>query len=202
MGGAWGLVLSLGTMIVLGTGCTTSAVKSDFLSGNAPMHSGKYVENYWSAGDLTRQSLSRIYVEPIDRSRIQDAPNLAAKTTSEYLEFAINFDIRNLGGWTNADQPEAATARLALAITYFTPGSAAGRMWAAEFGAGHAIIQIEGKLTEATTGKSIACFADRRRDSAAIGFEDLGGDAGPRLIKRMVEAIARDFVKELSASAK
>jgi hypothetical protein len=46
--------------------------------------------------------------------------------------------------------------------------------------------------------KEPAFFTDRRRDSGAIGFEDLLGDAGPKLVKRMLDGIATDVVKELS----
>ena len=67
---------------------------------------------------------------------------------------------------------------------------------------GHAIVQVEGKLIDSSSGKEVACFMDRRRDSGTIGIEDLAGDAGPNLVKRMLEKIASDLAKELSASLK
>jgi hypothetical protein len=87
-----------------------------------------------------------------------------------------------------------------MAITYLTPGNATARILAAELGAGHAFVQVEGKLTDAKTGEEIARFADRRRDSGSIGFEDVGGDAGPRLVERLLKGISADVVKELSAT--
>ena len=121
---------------------------------------------------------------------------------SNELRQAIAFAIRARTSWGTVEQPDSATAKISLAITYLTPGSVAGRFWAAELGAGHAIVQVDGKVIDAVTGKEIACFEDRQRDSGAIGFEDLGGDAGPRMVKRMLESISVNFVKELSESAK
>jgi hypothetical protein len=195
------LFVGFGAIIGLGTGCSTTAVRSDFLSGTEQLHKGRYVESYWSAPNFTKESLARIYLAPIDTSRIQDAPGITASAASDCLKLATISNIRSPGGWSVTEQQETATATLALAITYLTPGSVAGRFWAAELGAGHAFVQVEGKLTDTSTEKEIARFADRRRDSGSIGFEDLGGNAGPRLVKRMLEAISSDFIKELSATA-
>ena len=184
------------------TGCTTNTVPSNFLAGTEGLHAGKFVQSYWSASNVDRTNLAKIYLKPIDISQIQDAPDITAATAADALKNAAIKDIRKTGELDVTDKPESATATLALAITFMTPGSVSGRFWAAELGAGHAFVQVEGKVNDAATGKEIAAFADRRRDSGSIGFEDLGGDAGPRLVKRMVEAISSDFIKELLATTK
>jgi hypothetical protein len=181
-------------------GCATPE-KSNFLTGDEPMQHGKYVNSYWSAGEIDKQIFSKIYIEPIDVSRIKNYPEVPTMVASNELRQAIAFAIRARTSWQTVEQPDLASAKISLAITYLTPGSAAGRMWAAELGAGHAIVQVDGKVSD-VTGKEIASFEDRQRDSGAIGFEDLGGDAGPRMVKRMLESISLNFVKELSESAK
>ena len=193
---------SLVLIAFFGTGCAT-AKKSGFLSGHERLHRGRYLESYWSDAELTRQTLSKISIEPIDTSRIRDQPTVTLADASNWLQTATVSSIQAQPGWQALEQqPEQSTSRLFLAITYLTPGSAGGRMFAGELGMGHAIVQVEGKLIESKSGKEVACFADRRRDSGAIGFEDLAGDAGPKLVQRMLEKIAWDLGRELSASLK
>jgi len=69
-----------------------------------------------------------------------------------------------------------------------------------ELGAGHAQVQVEGKITNMSNGDLLATFAERRRSSGAVGFKDLGGDAGPALIKHMIGEISSDINDELRSS--
>jgi len=195
------LALLLG-LVLSGTGCSTTAVKSDFLTQQQPLHKGKHLDNYWSSADLAKTNLAKIYLEPIDTSRIKDVPEISRDTAAHTLKFAALENIRFPGGWKAVDEPGDATAKLSLAITHLEPGSMMSRAWAAEFGAGHAYVQVDGKLVDMASGKEVACFMERRRDSGSIGFEDLGGNAAARMVKRMLERIAADAVKEISESAK
>ena len=81
---------------------------------------------------------------------------------------------------TSVSFPVDAKNRFDLAITHMDPGSSAERLWAGEFDAGHAQLQVEGKVVDIESGEIVAAFAERRRYSGALGAEDLGGDAGPR----------------------
>ena len=90
--------------------------------------------------------------------------------------------------------------RIDLAITYMDPGSAAKRIWAGELGAGHAQVQVEGKVFDIESGQIVATFAERKRSSGAIGLKDIGGDAGPSLIKQMLNLISEDVNDELLAT--
>lgn len=201
--GCKGLVsLMILAMLICGaTGCSTTAVKSDFLPPQQTLHKGQHLDNYWAAADLPKSTLAKIYLEPIDISRIKDVPEISRDTAAHTLKFAALENIRFPGGWAVVETPETATAKFSLAITHLEPGSMMARAWAAEFGAGHAYVQVDGKLVEVASGKTVACFMERRRDSGSIGFEDLGGNAAARMVKRMLERIAADAVKELSESA-
>jgi len=182
-------------------GCATGPEKSGFLTGHQPTRQGRYMQKYWVAEKIPAQTFSRIYVEPVDVTRIQDAPGISALSVSNFLQSTVVWQIPRQAGWNIVEAPETATAKLALAITYMTPGSVSGRAWAAELGAGHAFVQVDGRLTDTASGAEIACFSDRRRDSGSIGFEDFGGNAGPRLVRRMLETVSSDFLKETAASA-
>ena len=54
-----------------------------------------------------------------------------------------------------------------------------------ELGAGHAHLQVEGKVVDIHSGNAMASFAERRRSSEAIVAEDLAGDAGPHIIEHI-----------------
>jgi len=182
---------------LVGAGCAT-ANKSGFLSEYDRMHSGQHLEHYWSAPELKGQTTAKIYVESVDTSRVKNQPGVTVEDAAHWLREAAMSSINKQPGWSTAEQPEASTSKLVLAITYFTPGSAGGRILAGEFGLGHAFVQVEGRLIESGTNKEIACFSDRRRDSGAVGFEDIAGDAGPKLVNRLLRHIAADVAKELA----
>ena len=192
---------SLALIALVSTGCAT-VNKSGFLSGYDRLHQGQYLESYWSDAKLTQQTVSKVFVEAIDTSRITDQPTVTLADASNWLKQATVSSIQAQPRWQAIQEPEQSSSKLFLAITYLTPGSAGGRRFAGELGMGHAIVQVEGKLIDSNSGKEVACFADRRRASGAVGLEDLTGDAGPRLVQRILEKIASDSVKELSASLK
>jgi len=89
--------------------------------------------------------------------------------------------------------------KLQLAITQMDPGSAVGRMIVGELGAGHAKIQVEGRL-ENNAGDIIMAFSDLRSNSGAIGLKDLGGDAGPQLVKDSLGELAEAIMAELKSN--
>jgi hypothetical protein len=187
--------------LFLTSGCATVKT-SGFLSRYDRLHQGRYLEKCWTDAELKQQTLAKISVEDIDTSRITDQPTVTRSDASKWLKTAMVSSIQARPGWQTNEPPDSSTAKLFLAITYLTPGSAGGRILAGELGIGHAIVQVEGKLIDSNSGKEVASFADRHRDSGSIGFEDTGGDAGPKLVKRMLEKTASGVVKELSASVK
>lgn len=194
------IILGTFTLILLlASGCATTKT-SGFLSGSEQLHKGQFLENYWADAGLKPQTLTKILVEDIDISRITDQPPVTRAEASQWLKTAIVSSIQAQPGWQTGVSGESPTAKLSLAITFLTPGSANGRIIAGEFGLGHAIVQVDGKLVDASSGKEVAAFSVRRRDSGSIGFEDALGDVSPRLVKRMLDKIASDVVKELSAS--
>jgi hypothetical protein len=191
-------VLSSGAALALIlTGCSTTPKATSLAKGGPPLQKGKQIDLYRSAPQLNKQSLARIYLEPVEIAKSVDPSILARLDSVNYLNQAVVRAIETQTSWKIATQPQDSTAKLKLTIDELTPGSRAGRIWAAELGAGHAIIQIEGALFDSTSAPELAAFADKRRDSGAIGFEDTAGDAGPTLINRLLESISSHLVKEI-----
>ena len=187
---------------IFAVGCSTGVQKTNFHSDYSRLHQGKYIKGFWASPELDRQSVSRVFLEPIDTSRMEPQEKVPATNAVFWLRNSIQDHLKTEPPCGLATQISESTAKLTVAITFLTPGSSSGRFWAAEFGAGHAIVQVEGKLTDSKTGNELADFAERRRDSGAIGFEDMGGDASPVLIRRLLTNVGDDFVKELAAGIK
>jgi hypothetical protein len=155
---------------------------------------GEYLEAYWvDAPRVERSSAPQILLGTISVDGIRDHKGVTVANCVDWLESDLK------SGRVISDSQEA-KYRLDLAITHMDPGSAAKRLLAGEFGAGHAQLQIEGKVIDVEKGEVVAMFAERRRSSGAIGIEDLAGDAGPHIIEHLVRLISTDVNSELLAS--
>ncbi len=165
-----------------------------YLSDYDRLVEGEYLEAYWiDMAVIQRSKRPNVLLGEIATQEISDHKGV---TVADCVGWLKN-DLLS-GAVVSADQ--GAPYRLDLAITYMDPGSAAKRILAAEFGAGHALLQIEGKVVDVKTGAVVAEFAERRRSSGGIGLEDLGGDAGPHIIEHLVGLISTDVNSELQAS--
>ena len=167
---------------------------SGYLSDYGHLVEGEYLEAYWVDMAPIEQSKSpTIALGDISAIGVKDHKGVTVDNCVAWLKSDLQGKLISAN---NAD----ARYKLDLAITHMDPGSAAKRIWAGEFGAGHAQLQIEGKVTDTESGEVVAEFAERRRSSGAIGVEDLGGDAGPHIIEHLVSLIAADINSELQAS--
>ena len=168
---------------------------SGYLSDYSHLHPGKYLEAYWidvtkaNPGNSTAIQLGEIAVD-----RIHKKKGVTVNDSETWLRNSMLVQpvISN-------DQPDAAY-RLDLAITHMDPGSATKRIMAGELGAGHAQVQVEGKVIAIASGEVVAAFAERRSSSGAIGLQDLKGDSGPELIEHLIKLISDDVNSELRAS--
>jgi Domain of unknown function (DUF4410) len=187
---------------IFAAGCSTGVKKTNFHSDYSRLHQGKYIKGFCRAPELNKEAVSRVFLEAIDTSQMGPQEKVPPTNAVFWLKNSVQDHLKTEPPCGLAAEASESTAKLTLAITYLTPGSASKRTWAGEFGAGHAIVQVEGKLTDSKTGNELAEFAERRRDSGAIGFEDIGGDAGPTLVRRLLVNVGDDFVKELAGAIK
>ena len=194
-------VQALLVMVALvGSGCATTAKQSSFLSETSRLHAGRLLQSYWSAPELTGQACSKIYIEPIDTSRIADQRGVSVADIADWLATGVALAVHQNSGWNTVDRAEESTSRLEMAVTSYTTGSSTGRALVGGLGVGRAAVQVEGRLVDSATNKELACFIDRQTDTGTGGLDDLGGDAGPELVERMLDHLGTDLVKELSAN--
>jgi hypothetical protein len=167
---------------------------SGYLSDYHRLVEGEYLEAYWvDAASIERSTRPLIGLGDIAVNTIKDHKGVT---------------VSNCVGWLKKDllaspvivDDASAPYILDLAITHMDPGSRAKRLWAGEFGAGHAQLQIEGRVVDSKTGDIVAEFAERRRSSGALGAKDLSQDAGPHIIEHLVQLVSSDAANELHAS--
>ncbi|WP_456444477.1 DUF4410 domain-containing protein [Thiolapillus sp.] len=184
--------ITIGIAIALAAGCASTPTTSGYLRDYSRLQPGQYLEKYWADKTHIKQSGSpAILLGEISVDNISDQKGITVAGCVAILKSSLED-----GGIVSSDYQDT-PVRLDLAITYMDPGSAAKRVWAGELGAGHAQVQIEGRVTDTTSGNVLATFAERRRSSGYIGIKDIGGDSGPSLIKQMITLISGDVTNEL-----
>lgn len=176
------------------SGHAASPKKSGYLSDYDRLVEGEYLEAYWvDVTQIEKRDTPSMLLGEITVSKIKDHKGVSVTDCVGWLRKDL------LKGVVVSDG-QAAKYRLDLAITHMDPGSRAKRLWAGEFGAGHAQLQIEGKVVDTESGEVVAAFAERRRSSGALGAKDLEGDAGPHIIEHLVGLISADVNSELLAT--
>jgi hypothetical protein len=191
-----GVVVLLLMCLVLG--CASPAKRTGFLQDYSNLKRGKHLENFWLNSALVNQKrYTKIFIAPIDIERISDQRGLKAEDCGSWLLKYLKNATGPLRKNFLLESSKDAQIKLEIAITEMTPGSAAGRMFAGEFGMGHAWVQVEGRGVDEETNALVFVFSDRRRASGAAGLADTAGDAGPGLVVSMLDRIAKDIVKEL-----
>jgi len=186
--------------IILLVGGLFSAVQaaspkpSGYLSDYKRLTEGEHLEAYWiDLSQIERVDEPKILLGEISLSGVKDHKDVKVSDCVAWLKDAL------LKGVVITDS-NAQKYRLDLAITHLDPGSAAKRILAGEFGMGHALLQIEGKVVYIESGEVVAEFAERRRSSGAIGIEDLDGHGGRHIFEHLVNLISADINSELLAS--
>jgi hypothetical protein len=158
------------------------------------MHTGKYLEKYWAdTARIQKTASPKMILGKISVTKIRDQKGISTADCISLLTTELK-----KGGMIGSSP--SAPLRLDLAITEMNPGSASGRVWAGELGVGHAHLQIEGKVVDVKSNRVLATFSERHGSSGDIGVADLGGNAGPSLIKKMIQKTSEQINKELSAT--
>ena len=155
---------------------------------------GEYLEAYWvDMAKVRRSQIPQFQLGEIETISLEDKKHVMVADVVSWL-------IDDLLVQTVITSEDNAQYRLDVAITHMDPGSRAKRLWAGEFGAGHAQLQIEGKVIDKSNGEVVATFAERRRSSGALGAEDVLADAGPTIMNHLTRLISEDISNELLAS--
>jgi len=187
------IIISVSCLIL--SGCTSTPTTSGYLSDYSRLKPTEYLEEYWAdTKQIKKSDAPNIYLGEVSAVGISDKENVRVTDCVAWLRKDL------LAGSTISNDQSDAKYRLDVAITYMDPGSASARVLAGEFGAGHAKVQVEGKVVDVNSGQTVAAFAERRRSSGDIGIDDLGGDASPSLVDNMIKSISKDVNNELSST--
>ena len=190
------LVLSF---VVVLAGCASPPIRSDFMVDKPSLKEGRYVDQVWFDENTVKTSrYGEVRLEVVRGVGISDQTGVTVAEAVQWTKEAITKPGTDLIVQSNSP---GQTAFLELAITELNPGSTAARFWAGELGAGHAWVQIEGKLTDATTRKLIGYFTERERASGVATFRNSrGSDSGPGLVHDIIDDIANKVRKEIESS--
>jgi len=190
------LVLLVCAVLTAVCGCATPG-QMKFLGDSLGLAKGRYVDQSWSdrvriqAGGYSAIELARI-----DTSAILDQKGMTKAEAASLLRESI---VESSGSTqVLAFSGAGPKARLELAITEMDPGDALARAFAAELGAGHAYVQVEGRVIDDRTGAFLAAVADRRRGTGVIGLRDTFGSSGPAMVREMIMGAGGDLKRELA----
>lgn len=186
------------TLVATALGCAfpTRPARTPFLDPVAPLSKGRHTDSVWFDKEaIARNGYSEILIAPVEVERVREAPGMPASECARILMTSVGQGRDSI--LVRAGTP-GRPAELRLAITEMSPGSAFGRIMAGELGVGHAWVQVEGRLLDATTGELIGQVADRRRGSGMHGLRDMGGDSGPAMIREMLAEIGESIRTEVA----
>lgn len=138
----------------------------------------------------------KIAVEPLDTSTVDKSD----KSVEEAVGAATDEFAGQLGKEVKApvsveEKPKKSGDTLVIRakVTSMDPGSRAARYWGG-FGAGAAVVKMEGEIVDGKTNKVLARFTQERRSGFGIG----GGNS-VTLLRRNIRAIATDVGNLLKA---
>jgi uncharacterized protein DUF4410 len=177
-------------------GCASTPTRTGYLRDYDQLKPGRHLDQYWANRALiTQKSYSKIRLGEIDVGRISAHAGVTPEDCKAWFENALRKTPSAHSEHLVAD--DTAPAQLEVAITEMDPGSAAARIFAGELGAGHAWVQVEGRVVDRQSQDQVVAWSARRSSSGTIGIQDVGGDAGPALVRAMLEQIAIDLDSEL-----
>jgi len=178
----------------------SAPINTGYLDQQAVMQPGQFMDGVWCDDQIDQPpTYSQVRVVSVEARGIEDRKGVSTDDAVSWLreQLAQASDESNDDDVLLTLPGEGPVASLELAITEMTPGSVAGRFWGGEFGAGHAFVQVEGKLTDASEGALLCELVQRARASGAVGFRDWGGDAGPAMVEEMLGLVAQALIQEL-----
>lgn len=186
--------------VVLGffSGCATTTEPTGFLRDSGTLRAGQRLDQVYTAPGFTPRHYSTVGVAV--ESPLMVAPRgLSIENLTAYLSREVVAHLQQTGLFStvvpsSVQPPGAPGLRCELAITQLDPGSRALRWWFGEFGAGHAIVQVEGRCLDAQTTTLMLAFVEQRRGAAIF---DITGGNSQSLIEEDLRNIAHDFSQQL-----
>jgi len=183
-------------------GCASTPIRTDYSKNVSSLKAGIYLDNVWfDNNELSSNRYSEVRLTDVKGLGITDQTNITVAQAIEWLrESTIKPRKDNV---VLKSSETGKTLNLELVITELNPGDTVTRFWIGELGAGHAWIQVEGKLTDAESKKLIGYFVERDRKSGVATFRNSRGyDSGPGLIQDMIDDIGNKIRNEFETILK
>lgn len=186
-------------LVVFGvSGCATIGSDTGNLSHYENLARGKYLAGFYMRPGLQASDIQKIYVNEFVAAEDSDPKAISPELALLHLKIALKSQVLNMGLQDSIvfDEVSDADAFMRLVISEIQPGSRQARLWAGEYGFGHAYTQVEGEIRD-RNGMVLIEFNERRRHSGQMGIRDTYIDSSASLIKEMLEQISEGIVKEL-----
>lgn len=182
-------------------GCvSTRYSQCSILEHNQETKRGKYVDKVWIDNSLLAGiKAGNLYLGKTSVDSIRDEKGITRKKCQNllsqyFLESNQNTDIVS-------NPSDSGEFMIDLIFTNMSPGDAGSRIWAGEFGLGHANVEIQAIVVN-KDGKRVIEISDSRNNSGAIGFRDTFGDSGPQLVEELIKEISDNILQELNVVIK
>ena len=148
--------------------------------------------------NVNRYKTLALHVEP---SFNFPSDGFSIKGLNSYLGSNLADRFRETGAFSEVtSNPDTATSPpnnsliCSVAITQMDSGNRTLRWFFGEFGAGHTVIQVEGKMTDVRTGEELMSFIENRRGAAVT---DITGGDSQGLLEQDLREISDRIVKEV-----
>jgi hypothetical protein len=155
---------------------------------------GIYVDKVWFNQEEVK-NIKNIKLEDVNVDSIKDEKGITKAECKDLLQNVIFNNVNNGGLINNLE--DSLMVVIKLVITNMSPGDRASRIMAAELGFGHANVEIQAIVFNKNKERIIE-ISDSRNSTGAIGFRDNAGDAGPQLVRELIEQIAGNIMMELN----
>ena len=188
------------SFLLISIGCApTKYSHVNVLENNNQANAGINVDKVWvDKSYVSEIQGSSISLNQISIDSIKDEKGITKNQCKEFLNEYLFSSPENNGVIIKQDSYKY---KLNVFFTNMSPGDAASRIWAGEFGFGHANVEIQA-IVENSESKHLIEIRDSRNNSGAIGLRDTGGDKGPELVKELIQQITDNILKEFKILTK
>ena len=196
---AW-IAIALG--IFAAAACTSPPIRTGYLDNFNDLKGTDYLDGVWFDDSAVRNHhYVRVELVSVRAVGVSDQDHVTVADATEWLHEAVVQP-----GTTSTvltDNRSGPAANLELVISELDPGSTVARFLAGEFGAGHAWVQVEGKLTDGDNGALVGTLVQRTRASGVAALRNSRGyDSGPGLVHDIIREIGRNIRGQLAATLK
>jgi hypothetical protein len=188
------LIVFVGLAVIL----FISAVDGYAGDGKVRLKKGAFVDKYW----LDKNAFENIKtitlsLGDIEVGKIKDKEEITAEECKLELERIFNDEKNVLTVKFNRGDMDK-KLRIDFDVEQMDTGSHAGRLIAGEFGLGEAYVKITGNIIDVNTGDKVFILKDKEGATGSWGLQNLGGNIGDKLVKRVIGKVSENFVKEIN----